>query len=320
MSRVGSIGAVMAINQLNQMGNPEAANKLMFLQWLRTQQPGVYSAAMKVAMARNGLAPPTRFGDLPNTYGAFHQRGGRRWAYNGEGLGRMGDAITANDRNTRRFYDGQGLGFTQVQPLNPARSMSGEENPKSQYLPLMAGITDIVRAKSFNSGMGALADYSSYTSPSYTTDQISAMASTPVDLSAATAANAIPAINTSTGTVTTTSEGTTPQFSASSLASTFSTLTSIAGSVAKIINPSSQNIVALNAQRAAQGLPPLNADGTVMTPAQLAAAGYTSAQITAMEAALAASGSTTLTVLGLPWYLWAGGAAALLFVLAQRRS
>lgn len=326
MSRIGSIGAAMAINQLNQMGNPSAANRLMFLQWLRLKQPAVYNAATKIAFARNGIAPPVSFGDVPSSYGAFHN--GRRFAYNGEGLG---DAITATDRKGRRFYNGEGLGaitpFRGPAVLNPARSMTagapGGFQGKDEHIPLMAGLTDIYRTSYANRvGMSGLADYASYTStPSYTSDQIASMSSTPVNLDTIASQNLIPAINPSNGTVTTASEGSTPQFSASSLSSTFNSLLSVAGSVAKLVGGSSTaSIVSTNAARAARGLPPLNSDGTVMTPAQLAAAGYTSAQISAMEAALAASGSTTTTIMGLPWYLWAGGAAALLFVLAKRKS
>jgi hypothetical protein len=51
---------------------------------------------------------------------------------------------------------------------------------------------------------------------------------------------------------------------------------------------------ATNAQRIAQGLPPLNANGTVMTAAQMQAAGYTATQI----AAVGGGNNSMLLILG----------------------
>jgi hypothetical protein len=54
---------------------------------------------------------------------------------------------------------------------------------------------------------------------------------------------------------------------------------------------------ATNAQRIAQGLPPLNANGTVMTLAQMQAAGYSSTQIAAVSSQLS-GGNEMLLILG----------------------
>jgi hypothetical protein len=51
-----------------------------------------------------------------------------------------------------------------------------------------------------------------------------------------------------------------------------------------------------NAQRMAQGLPPLTATGAVMTAAQMAAAGYSSAQIAAVASQLSPDMSTILII------------------------
>jgi hypothetical protein len=278
MNSVASLSGAVTANQLADAGHPESANKLMFLQWLRVQAPQTYNAAMKIALAKNGVTPPV--------------------ATQLAGLGLTFDQEYNPNTPFAKRYD-QGLGAVTLEQLYRDRPFS----------------------KRYDQGLGALSDYSSYTMPSsYTNDQIAAAGSTPVNLT--NLPTSVPAITTD-GTVssstpaaasTSSSSSTT---SASSLASIFTTLTSVAGAVAKVVNPSSSNIVALNATRAAQGLPPLNSDGTVMTPAQLAAAGYTTAQIASMEAALAASGSTTMTILGLPWYLWALGAGALAVVLAK---
>jgi len=276
MQSVANLSGVVTINALANAGHPESANKLMFLQWLRSQAPQTYNAAMKIALARNGIAPP-----VSTQLGLTE--------------------LQEYNRNTpfSKRYD-TGLSGTTLKELYSARPYY----------------------KRYDTGLGALSDYSSYASAvsSYSNDQIAAASATPVNLD--NLVTAVPAINTDgtvssstpASAVTSSSSSTT---SPSSLASIFSTLTSVAGAVAKIVNPTTSNIVALNATRAAQGLPPLNTDGTVMTPAQLAAAGYTTAQISAMEAALAAAGSTTMTILGLPWYLWALGAGALAVVLAK---
>ena len=284
MNNVANLSGVVTVNALADAGHPEAANKLMFLQWLRTTAPATYNASIKMALTANGLATPGTLSGLP----PYTQH-----------------AQYARTPFSKRYDTGLGdANQDELHELYRARPFS----------------------KRYDTGLGGLADYSSYTMPSsYTNDQIAASGASSVDLSQIN--SSVPAINpdgtVSSTTPALTSTGTsapnTSTTSVSSLASVFSTLTSVAGAVAKIVNPGSSNIVALNAQRAAKGLPPLNADGSVMTPAQLAAAGYTSSQISAMEAALAASGSTTMTILGLPWYLWALAAGGLAVVLAKMK-
>jgi hypothetical protein len=51
-----------------------------------------------------------------------------------------------------------------------------------------------------------------------------------------------------------------------------------------------------NANRLAQGLPPLSATGAVMTAAQMAAAGYSSAQVAAVQSQLAPETSTLFII------------------------
>lgn len=64
--------------------------------------------------------------------------------------------------------------------------------------------------------------------------------------------------------------------------------------------------VSMNANRVNQGLPPLNTNGTVMTPEQMTAAGYSNATITQIEANMAkGAGSITGGIGAMPWYFWA---------------
>jgi uncharacterized protein YkwD len=51
-----------------------------------------------------------------------------------------------------------------------------------------------------------------------------------------------------------------------------------------------------NAQRMAQGLPPLTASGAVMTAAQMTAAGYSAAQVATFSSQLAPETSTILII------------------------
>jgi hypothetical protein len=86
-------------------------------------------------------------------------------------------------------------------------------------------------------------------------------------------------------------------------------ITSFAGHY--LTSASQQNLLQQNAQRLAQGLPPLNADGTVMTVAQMQAAGYTSAQIAAIEAKITGFSLSTI-----PWWVWLLGAGAVIYAVA----
>jgi hypothetical protein len=122
----------------------------------------------------------------------------------------------------------------------------------------------------------------------------------------------VPTITDSSGTPTA-STNTSGIFSG--IATAVAALATAAPKIINALNPtSSQTILAQNAQRAMQGLPPLNADGTVMTATQLAAAGYSSSQIAEWEANLAAE-TPTATLFGLPWYLPVGAAALLAWAL-----
>lgn len=105
----------------------------------------------------------------------------------------------------------------------------------------------------------------------------------------------------------------------SGIASAVASLATAAPAVIRALSPNnSQTILAQNAQRAVQGLPPLNADGTVMTVSQLEAAGYSSSQISEWEANLAAQ-TPTPTLLGLPWYLPVGLGAIAIFLLTKKK-
>lgn len=78
--------------------------------------------------------------------------------------------------------------------------------------------------------------------------------------------------------------------------------------------------VSLNAGRVSQGLPPLNTNGTVMSPEQMQAAGYASATITQIEANMAkGAGSITGAIGAMPWYFWAALAAAGLWLVMRRK-
>jgi len=94
----------------------------------------------------------------------------------------------------------------------------------------------------------------------------------------------------------------------------FNTLVATAANVAtNALTGNSAALVQENAVRVQQGLPPLNPDGSVMTVAQMQAAGYTSAQIQQIESTL--SGGLTLNTTTL---LLIGG-AVLLFVMMSKK-
>jgi len=79
------------------------------------------------------------------------------------------------------------------------------------------------------------------------------------------------------------------------LTSLLTALGTSAASAANAVGQGAITTVALqqtNAQRLAQGLPPLTATGATMTAAQMAAAGYSSGQIAAVQSQLGISSST----------------------------
>lgn len=238
----------------------------------------------------------------------------------------IGDLMTAWDRVGRRFYDGQGLGAT-FKTYTPA---TGQAPPDTFPIPrgMMAGtrrdVNAVIAGRPFSeraAAMDGLSDYTSYAIPAYTSAQIAASAApASVDLSSITPTNInIPASQTSTGTSTT--ADTTPSTNwASVFGTVLSTVTTAVKTVANLTNPASASILAINTQRAAQGLPPLNNDGTVMTPAELAAAGYTSAQISAMEAKIASSSLLSgATLLGIPIIAWLAGGVLFAVVANNKR-
>ena len=59
---------------------------------------------------------------------------------------------------------------------------------------------------------------------------------------------------------------------------------------------STATLQATNAQRMSQGLPPLNANGTVMTAAQMLAAGYSQAQVSTFQSQLSGNPTTFLII------------------------
>ena len=95
----------------------------------------------------------------------------------------------------------------------------------------------------------------------------------------------------------------------------FNTLVATAANVAtNALTGNSAALVQENAVRVQQGLPPLNPDGSVMTVAQMHAAGYTSAQIQQIESTLSGSGILNTTTL-----LLIGGAVLLLVLMSGKR-
>lgn len=79
-----------------------------------------------------------------------------------------------------------------------------------------------------------------------------------------------------------------------------SVITSLASATVAALAPTAyanSQLAQTNATRLAEGLPPLNANGTPMSAAQMAAAGYTSSQISSVSSQLAGS-STMLLILG----------------------
>lgn len=288
MSRIGSLGAAQMVDTVAQTHGPAAANRLMFLQWLRVSAPAVYRLAMQKAMQKVlgatahavGPAPlpgvysstagnAGAFGDLSPQY-AHARRGRLIFPYHGQGLG---DIRPGGDQQRRyQAYEGDGLGAL------------GQDDSSD-----ISAITS--------------ADISSIDSSPIT--DLSSLAVNPIDINIADTSGS-PTVN--TGSI------------FSSIISTVSGLASATASLTTALNPAaSASLLATNAQRAAQGLPPLNANGTVMSPAQLAASGYSSSQINTWEAALSAQTPTPL-IFGLPWYLVAGAAALLYFVLSKKRA
>ena len=157
--------------------------------------------------------------------------------------------------------------------------------------------------------------------PSITTDlddpnALSQISNAPLsDLSSLN--TAVPTITDDSGTPTA-STNTSGIFSG--IASAVAALATAAPAVIRALNPvNSQTILAQNAQRAVQGLPPLNPDGSVMTVSQLAAAGYSSSQISEWEANLAAQ-TPTATLFGLPWYLPVGLGAMAIWLLTKKKT
>jgi hypothetical protein len=115
----------------------------------------------------------------------------------------------------------------------------------------------------------------------------------------------IPMPTIGTDTSSSTPSVTAPSSSSSIFSNILSAVTSIGNTV---VNASQQNaLITLNTQRAAQGLPPVNAQGQVVTAAGTAT---TSASLLALEAAIAGGNSTGSL---LPLLLIGGLAAYFLF-------
>jgi len=90
----------------------------------------------------------------------------------------------------------------------------------------------------------------------------------------------------------------TSSVASNALNSLFSTLVATTANVAtNALTGNSAALVQLNAQRVSQGLPPLNPDGSVMSLAQMHAAGYNTSQIQQFESTLAGGMSTTTLLL-----------------------
>jgi hypothetical protein len=145
-------------------------------------------------------------------------------------------------------------------------------------------------------GVGAMADYSAYstgaTGSSYT-NQASSIPSYTTPAYDSSGTSALTTSSTLTNSLTNLATG------------VLTSLTSAA--VASVLAPSASmsaaQLAALNAQRIAAGEVPYNADGSLMSAAQMAAAGYSSSQISAVG--LTASSDLLLI----------GGAAAILVVI-----
>jgi hypothetical protein len=135
-------------------------------------------------------------------------------------------------------------------------------------------------------------------------------------------ANSNPFIDTSSVTSQTinlpTSDATLPLTTSSTtgLSSLFTGLiTSLASAGTTVVNAgaTSAALQASNAARIASGLPPLNANGTVMTAAQMAAAGYSQTQINALSSQLASS-------VNLPLMLGLAAAAVVAFMMMEKKT
>jgi hypothetical protein len=102
--------------------------------------------------------------------------------------------------------------------------------------------------------------------------------------------------------------------SSTALNTLFGTVVAAAANVAtNALTGNSAALVQENATRVAQGLPPLNPDGSVMSVAQMQAAGYTTAQIQTIENTLAGQGTLSTNML-----LMIGGAVLVLVLMNKK--
>jgi uncharacterized protein YkwD len=150
------------------------------------------------------------------------------------------------------------------------------------------------------SDLGAVgySDYASYTSstPAYTNttptaSDLSAGGSNQLALAASTTLPAITDTSSTPATTATSSTATSQNpFTAILTALGVGAATVASGAITGAV------LTQTNAQRLAQGLPPLTASGQVMTAAQMAAAGYSTAQIAAVQSQLGIDPETLMIV------------------------
>lgn len=150
--------------------------------------------------------------------------------------------------------------------------------------------------RAFLAGLGDDSDYSSYTATADISSAIPSGDAAYSPLAAGTTSLSAPStLSSSTGS---SASGASTGWLSSLLTGVGAAAVGAAATVATgAIN--SATLQATNAQRMASGLPPLNSNGSVMTQAQMLAAGYSTAQVSAFSSQLTSalgisSGSTML--------------------------
>ena|SRR5579863_4411253 len=149
---------------------------------------------------------------------------------------------------------------------------------------MLADLRRVYEGSFADRSMGDLADYSSYLSYDSSTPSTADLTAGGTNNTALLASTTLPAITDTSTPVTTANGGSSNPFT--------SILTALgvgAATAAGAVAAGAINTVALqqtNAQRMAQGLPPLTANGAVMTAAQMSAAGYSTTQIAALQSQL----------------------------------
>lgn len=243
--------------------------KQMWMAWMRTSHPKIYSAALQATLSPifdMGAASLAGLGGLSGN-AMIDLRNATNPLRKILGMGHMESYASPHNRYWRRIL---------------THSLAGLGQDTTDYL------TSDMSSLLTDSGGGTVGDPNAL--------DISAPS---VNFGVDTSASAAPAAS---------------AYGSSVWNSLFSTLVATtAGIATTALTGNSAALVQENAQRVAQGLPPLNPNGTVMSVAQMQAAGYTSAQIQTIENVLAGGGSLSTTTL-----LLIGGAILAVVMLSKR--